>query len=210
VPPETVTSIEAPFRGSRRRVVTLDGEDWRTTSADTVDLTGVAVGDDVDPDDLAARLDAAEPEAARARALRMLDARDRSQAELASRLRDDGYSDAVSLAVADSLADAGVIDDARLAEALVAAAAYRKGYGRRRVLQELRRRGISDTLAATVLDRDYDHDAEVDQARHTAERLRRTVRDSRRLAERLVRRGFGWETAVAAAGVACEDAPEPS
>ena len=191
-----VTALVRERSGSKRRTIRLDGEPWRTTSADAIVLLALSVGDEVaDVQTLADRLTGAELEAARSRALRILEYRDRSRRDLARRLLEDGYPEDVASTVATRMEDVGLVDDVRLAEALVAALAFGKSYGRRRIAQELRRRGIPPEVADATLDRDYPAPAEEEQARLAAERLVQTARDERRLAERLVRRGFDWDLA---------------
>ena len=79
---------------------------------------------------------------ARKRALRLLEKRDYSRKMLIDKLTEKGASDEEAAEVADWLCETGVVNDARYAELVVRHYA-RKGYGRRRITEELYRRGRS-------------------------------------------------------------------
>lgn len=76
--------------------------------------------------------------------------REHSRAELEKKMAAKGYEPEVSMAVLDKLAAAGLQDDRRFAEAYVR---YRtgRGYGPRRIAEELRQRGINDGLGENAL-----------------------------------------------------------
>ena len=78
-------------------------------------------------------------------ALSLLAARDHSRGELARKLAARGFAaDAVDTAI-DALAEAGLLDESRLAEAYVAER-LRKGFGPLRIRRELRGKGLCDDL----------------------------------------------------------------
>ncbi len=91
-------------------------------------------------------------EDAKKRALRLLEKRDYSRKMLMDKLTEKGASEEDAREVADWLCELGVIDDARFAELVVRHYAQ-KGYGEKRIREELYRRGIDrelweDALAA--------------------------------------------------------------
>jgi regulatory protein len=198
----TITAIVAPDRG-KRRVIHLDGEPWRQTSSDALKHLDLDEGLVVHPEALAERLDVVEPEAVRSRALRILEARDRSIAELSARLVDDGYPEHVVESLVQRLAEVGVVCDERLAESLILSLARGKGYGDRRIRQELRRRGIPDGVAEACLLR-TERQSDDERAEAMATRFATSVRDPHKLAQRLVRRGFDWEVARRSAASALQ------
>jgi len=71
--------------------------------------------------------------------------RDHSRAELARKLSARGFSADATQCVLDSLAEAGLVDEGRLAEAYVAER-LRKGFGPSRIRRELREKGLSNAL----------------------------------------------------------------
>ncbi len=88
-------------------------------------------------------------------AARLLEAREKSRAELVGRLTQAGYSQDASDAAADKLQALGYLDDARYAKSLVAR--YGKTYGVFRLRREMARRGISKTIIDELLS---EHDPE--------------------------------------------------
>jgi len=84
-----------------------------------------------------------DPEAARETALRLLERTRRTRSDLDRRLRDKGYSPSTVGEVLERLAAVGLVDDVEYARAFLAGRLGRRAAGWRRLLQELRRRGIS-------------------------------------------------------------------
>lgn len=139
-------------------------------------------------------VDLAEARAARARvsadalaaARRMLGRRALSRSELDRRLADDGVDDADRAAVLARLEGESALDDAALAERVIAAE-RRKGRGWRSAQAALARRGL------TAIDADIaapDDDDELARATATLRRRGRVADDPRRTAAWLARRGF--------------------
>jgi regulatory protein len=138
----------------------------------------------------------ARDEQARAVCLRLLTARARTRAELAGQLTKRGYSDDVSTRVLDRLTAVGLIDDADFAERWVQSRRRHSGKGKRRLVAELRAKGIDGDVIAAALD-DADVTAERDRAVELVRaRLRRKNLDgdqmkvARRLVAMLARRGY--------------------
>ncbi|MDE2126737.1 MAG: RecX family transcriptional regulator [Armatimonadetes bacterium] len=88
---------------------------------------------------------------------------------LRQRLLRMGFDAATADAAVSSLRDRGLLNDEAFARAWVADRAPRKGYGRQRLEQELRTRGIPRELIATALSA-YSPEEELDQAMAAAER----------------------------------------
>ena len=84
-------------------------------------------------------------EEAKSRALRLLDKRDYSRAELIRKLTEKGVDESDAAEAVDYLVSLGFVDDARYAPLLVRRCAA-KGYGRARAKQELQKRGIDRAL----------------------------------------------------------------
>ena len=131
-------------------------------------------------------------EEARKRALRLLDKRDYSRKMLIDKLTEKGVSDEDAAEVVDRLCETGVVNDARYAELVVRHYSL-KGYGRRRIGEELYRRGIDPELREEALARMPETDDTV--LRLLANRLRGTdgaPEDIRKAQDHLLRRGYSW------------------
>jgi SOS response regulatory protein OraA/RecX len=144
----TVTGLRERKRG--RVAVELDGRPWRTLPADAVVRAGLAVGRPLDRG--TARELAREVRRARAlaAATRSLAAGDRSERALEQRLALAGHPTAARGDALASLARAGVLDDARLAESRAGLLA-RRGYGDAAIRADLRRRLIAPEIVASAV-----------------------------------------------------------
>jgi regulatory protein len=206
-PTATLSDIRAPRRGSKVRLIVLDDEPWRTTSADVVARLELEAGAEVDLADLAVRIGETELSCAREKAIRLLTYRERSAAGLRGRLMEDGYSETAAAAVTTDLERIGLIDDERFAHALARTLTQARGLGRGRVSHELARAGISEDLAAEVLEEALPPDAELDAARRLARVAAARPGATRdKVASRLLRRGYRPAVALAAARIELDDA----
>ena len=136
-------------------------------------------------------------ERAKARALRLLEKRDYSKAELAAKLVEKGEDQAE--AVSERMAELGFVNDENYAGMVVRHYAA-KGYGRARIREELRRRRVPRELWDAAL-------CELPEQADTVERLLAAKLrgrapegdDLRRACAALIRRGFSWEEVSSAA-----------
>lgn len=132
-------------------------------------------------------------EEARNRALRLLDKRDYSRKMLLDKLTEKGISPADAEEAADWLCSVGLVDDRRYAGLVVRHYAA-KGYGERRVRDELYRRGVPKELWDEAL-------AEMPEQDDTLDRLIRSKLGGKepskenlsRVSAALQRRGYGWQ-----------------
>jgi regulatory protein len=201
-----LSDIIVPRRGTRRRELAVDGEYWRSTSSDVVSALGLKAGRVTDADELAAAIAAAEPRAARDRALRLLAYRDRSAREILARLADDGYPGDVAAAAVDDLTDSGIMDDTRLAASAARNLTEIRRLGRVRALRELESRGLDRETASAALDETLPPDEEERAARALAGALAAKPRaDVERVAVRLVRKGYSHSLALRIAREVMDD-----
>jgi regulatory protein len=91
------------------------------------------------------------PADAREAALRLLEVRDRSRRELATRLREKGFAAEEIEPLLERLVETGLVDDRRFA-ALRARALVRRGQGARRIEADLRARGVGREAIAAALE----------------------------------------------------------
>ncbi len=143
--------------------------------------------------------DPASAEAAKKRALWLLDKRDYSRAELLKKLTEKGYAEETAAAAVDRLAELGFVDDARYAPIVVRHYAA-KGYGARRVQAELQRRGIPKELWDAAMEEMPAQNESVDKLLRS--RMRGAESTDRaalkRAADALLRRGYAWDEINAA------------
>ena len=135
---------------------------------------------------------------AKSRALKILEKRDVSRKMLIDKLTEKGISEADAEEVADWLTELRVIDDERYAGLVVRHYAA-KGYGERRIKEELYHRGVPREYWESALE-------EMPEADDTLERFIRsrlrgaepTQENLKKIINALLRRGHSWEDIHAA------------
>ena len=143
--------------------------------------------------------DVSAVEAAKKRALWLLDKRDYSRAELRRKLTEKNIPEDAADAALDRLTELGFVNDARYAPIVVRHYAA-KGYGRTRIQQELYRRGIPKELWDAALSEMPEQDAALDRLLQS--RLKGADMSDRvalkRATDALLRRGYSWDEVNAA------------
>lgn len=179
----------------RRSLYRLDFEQGDSIEVDvrTFDESRFAVGQEITEEQLNTLLATSRYNRARERALYLLGLRDYACKELEEKL----YSEAdpvTAAAVVERLCEVGLLDDERYAARLARSLSEVKHYPRRRIEQELRRRGISPVLAQAAVS-----DLEGEDFEQALEILRRKYYNKlndpdsrRRVTAALARRGFSY------------------
>jgi regulatory protein len=190
--------------------VILDDDRELVVSARLTVEFGLRSGDPLDPREEARLVEADTAIRAREAALSLLSVRARSRRELSDRLRRKGFERALIDATLEQLAEAGWVDDAAFARALVRDRLRLRPRGPGRMAQELRHRGVSDRDAREAVEQVFDdedvsvHGLALDLARGWLRRQSAAVHASllsdeftperdrarRRLYAFLARRGF--------------------
>jgi len=132
------------------------------------------------------------PESAKKRALRLLERRDYSRKELILKLTEKGEPLEDAEAVADRMAELGVIDDERYSRMLVRHYAG-KGYGACRIKQELYRHGIHTDLWEEAMEELPSQEEQLDKLFRS--KLRSSDPDRaeiKKATDAMLRRGFSW------------------
>ena len=143
-------------------------------------------------------------------AYRLLAFRPRSRAELETKLRDKEFDVAIITAVLDDLARFGYVNDRQFADQWARSRIRLRGFGRRRVEQELRNKGIDREIIREVSAEVFVDETEIETAKLVAVKkinamkcLDRETR-RRRLAGFLERKGFSFEIIGAVLRDACK------
>lgn len=165
-----ITAIEPQSRNLDRVNVFVDGEFRCGVAVEIVLAAGLRVGETVSAAALAEieRLDVAWK--AREAALNLLSYRARSAAELRTRLRRKEFpDDVVDQTVAD-LVERGFVDDADFAGAFVRDRVRARPRGSRRLIQELRAKGVAEETAREAIEETFQEAgvSELDLARDAA------------------------------------------
>lgn len=206
-----LTEIRSYQRGSKKRILLLDGEPHCAVSSDVLRELDLRPGDEIDDDQLDDRILSLSPGVARQRSLRLLSARERTSSEIGRRLRDDGYPTQVVTDTVGDLIASGLVDDRRYADLMARVLVVGRRLGRARARRELVSRGIPQDMAEEALDAHAPLAAESERAAELARRLVRSNDSVAGLASRLMRRGFSATDALAQArAVLPESNPDES
>ena len=185
---------EARRRRRSLYLLVLDGQEGPTVDVRTFDESAYRVGGGISEDQRDALLELSEYNRARERALYLLGLRDYACKELTKKLLTEARPEIAERVVA-RLADVGLLDDERYAERLAHSLSRSKQYPKRRVAQELARRGVDRETANLAAEEIECEDFE--QALALIEKKyynKMTDRDSRqKVMAALARRGFSYE-----------------
>ncbi len=130
-------------------------------------------------------------------AMKFLALRERSEQEVRTRLRRSCYDEATIDRVLDTLGLHDLVSDERFAEQW--AHSRSRKYGKNRVAQELRMKGVSREQAQAVLDA-IPEEEEYLRCLEQAKRLcRKFQSDPKKIAQSLTRKGYAWSMARRAA-----------
>ncbi|MDR1422235.1 MAG: recombination regulator RecX [Coriobacteriales bacterium] len=136
-----------------------------------------------------------DAEAARAKTERLITVRDRSEQELADRLRQAGFPGAIVTAEVARAVTVGLVDDERFTQLYIAGKAN-KGWGQQRIVREIKRFGIDLEHADGYPEAFFDEADELSRALICVERFRSRAKDPRGACfHKLLSRGFSTEVA---------------
>jgi regulatory protein len=198
IPSGLVTGIDPSPRKPGRFELSIDGSTVATLSIDDIERLGLQTGTPVN-DMLGGRIaDAAATTHVYDRALLMLAARARSRQELERLLVKKGEDPAAVTRAAERLAEVGFLDDAAFARQFARAKAVGAKLSRRRIQQELGRRGVGRTMADRAVETVFEEEGidESESIERVAEKKLRTMGTlddatrRRRLYGFLARRGY--------------------
>ena len=131
-------------------------------------------------------------------AYRFLSYRPRSRAEIETKLRDKEFDEAIVAAVLVDLARLGYVNDEQFARAWARGRIRLRGFGRRRIEQELKAKGVAPETIRDALAEVFGETNETETAMQVAEKKLRTllhvdpVARMRRLAGLLERKGYAF------------------
>lgn len=198
-----ITALQPQQRSPDRVNLHVDGQFRLALAAELVLAEGLRVGDPLSDARLAALEELDQGWKAREAALSLIAFRPRSEAELLRRLREKGFAPEHAEAAAARMKELGMLDDASFAESFVRDRVRLKPHGKRRLQQELRRKGVDPATAGAAIEDVLDHEetSDLELARRAAAKWRpRTGEDPtaarRRLYGFLARRGFAGDAVM--------------
>ena len=193
-----VTGIISSAKRPGRFEIRVDDALFATLTLDTIERLGVRVGKQLDDALVASVISEAQLLSTFDRAMRMLGARARSARELQRLLMQKGEPAEASAVAIERLITAGLLDDGSYARQFARAKMTGAGMARRRLKQELVRKGVDGNVAERaigdmVTDDAVDEDAILERVARKKLRMLSAADDvtkRRRLFGFLSRRGY--------------------
>jgi len=147
-----ITALEVNPKYPEKRDVFVDGEFYISAPLLLLREQDLSVGSDFGEAEQRSLLIAAELIPAKEKAYQYLGYGDLSRAKLFEKLTRYGIDPQIAELTCDEMEKRGYIDDQRLAQTMARRFAESKRWGTRRILPELRQRGIPDELAREAVD----------------------------------------------------------
>lgn len=198
---DTVTEIIR--RGGVATVKTAAGETLKIPNALYLERR-LRVGQGIDPEEYRLYIRSRGYPHALEAAMKYLALRERSEKEVMARLRRSCFDEVTVARVMETLSVHSLVSDQRFAGEWVEN--RKKKYGRGRIAQELRMKGVEEGEARAALS-DFSQEDEYRRALGQAEKLARKFQnDEKKIAQALMRRGYDWSMARKAAQAAVRSA----
>lgn len=194
-----VTKIAARKRSPNRRSVYLDRNLAFTCNVNVVARFRLREGVSLTDEQVREVLAGEVRQKCFDKAMRLLQSRLHSRAELLRKLMRKQYGHATVEAVLDDLSRLGYVNDEQFAKNKALSAVQEKQHGRQRAMEELLRSGINGDIARKALEDVYGATDGIATARDLAQRKAPSLRKldpvvaRRRLMGMLQRRGFDYE-----------------
>ena len=188
--------IEITRKGGVATVKTLSGDTLKIPSALFLERR-LHVNQPIEPDGYRMYMRQRGYAHALEAAMKYLALRERSRQEVRARLHRSCYDEAVIEKVLDTLGLHDLVSDTRFAGQWAQSRARK--YGKKRIAQELRMKGVSDEEAQAALDaipEEEEYARALDQARRLAKKYQG---EPRKLIQALLRRGYSFALAKKAA-----------
>ena len=172
--------------------ISVDGE-YSFTVDETYFLSmGIYNGKEIDSDELEEIRETVNVRRAYNYAVSLLARRDHSEKELMEKLSRKGYTDGAEAAI-EKLRNSGYVSDERFAKLYVRELRSLKKYGKRRIEQELYRKGIDRDIISEVLDEtDFDENELVALIERKYSRYLGDEKGIQKTINSLVRMGYGY------------------
>lgn len=199
-----ITDITVTKKG--RCALFVDGEFLFSAHPDTFYASGIQKGREVTVEELEALRLASEERSAKDKALELLSHSARTSRQLYEKLARKNDPEAAAAAVS-RMEELGLVDDADYARRYIADKLNLREWGLKRILQELRRKGVAQQhIDAAVEELDYDGTARLEEIfRRRGVVLPDQQKERAALVSRWLRQGYEYEEIRAALGQFSED-----
>lgn len=198
------------FKNGRENKVHIyiDGEYKMTVDSDFVNSLGYCENYEIESEELACLERAVSSRRAFNKACDLLSLRDHSEKELILKLRQKGYGEAAYEAV-EKLKEYGYIDDERFAKTYAAELMRIKKFGKRRIEEELYKKGVRrDIIFETLEGLVFEQSELVELIKRKYERFLNDEKGVRKTVNALLRKGYSYGEIKDALKIVSEDETE--
>ena len=154
---KTVSAIEPQKHNKNRYSVFIGGEYAFSLDDETLVKSKLKTGSQLSEDDMRYLTEEAELASCKDAGMKLLSRKRYTCRELSKKLSEKGFE--VADRVCERFAELGLLDDAEYARAYVHDAAVVSGKGERLIKSELKRKGIADSIIASVFEEFDNSDA---------------------------------------------------
>ena len=187
-----ITDIKQQVKRVDRYSIYVDGKYSFPLGETELLNTGIRVGQEFSQAELDELKDRSVIDKGYDRALNLIMLRPRSEWELRDYLRRKEYSPDVSDAILNKLSDRGFVDDADFAQRWVESRRLLKSTSKRRLIQELRQKRISDEIINLTLEKDVADEQVILRELIFRKRKQTRYSDDQKLMQYLVRQGYNY------------------
>lgn len=194
-----ITAVTPQKRNKNRVSIHLDGAYYQSVSIEAWAKSGLRLGQDLTEEDWRELMELHEARRAMDYAMYLLGVRMVSKSELEGKLAAKGYDGQLCADVVEKCVGYGYVDDAQLAQAMVAEATLGQKMSRRTLMQRMQKRGLDkDTISDALegFDPEAEHEAIKTQYERLLLRYERETDDKKRrekIIASLMRKGFSWD-----------------
>ncbi|MBN2103987.1 RecX family transcriptional regulator [bacterium] len=194
-----ITSIEPQKKYPHRRNIYLDNAFAFGLDEEVVLKHHLHVGDTLSEATIQHVLMEEEAVRAKKKALSLLSYRARSVEEIRDRLNQKGYDDRIVNSIVEDFLRVGLLNDESFASAYIQTRMIQRPASKRLLIQELKKKGVKESMAARVVTEGYGEKSEIEVAKSLIElrfkRFRRgdRLKNKKKISDFLIRRGFDWD-----------------
>ncbi|MCL6472493.1 MAG: recombination regulator RecX [Firmicutes bacterium] len=191
-----ITALQQQEKHPWRTSIFLDGRFWKAYDTDIIAELGLHEGQRFTLEELDQLINSLEKRRAVDRAVLLLSYRSRSVHEVSSRLKKAGFAPNIIEEAIGKLKDLGYLNDDNFARAWMNGRMSSNLYGKRRIKQELRLKGVPDEIISSAFEESLSEEDEYARAKELAETKLPSYKGIdknviyRRLSQFLLRRGY--------------------
>lgn len=194
-----ITKIEKQKKNKNRHSIFIDNVYAFSLDSEFLLQINLSVGQTLSGNEISEYLNINEQKRCKIKAFSLLARRDHSEKELKDKLSRYNFPEAVIKSVLSYLKSKKLLNDKKFFEMFAKNRLNQRPVGKRKLVSDLKQRGISEFILETTLEKVYIEFDEIEIARKLAEKKIKTlngqpeIKKRKKLGDFLYRRGFDWD-----------------